>query len=120
MVANVKTLIDAGIFHPGRRVLALKYKSNVVHVDLMNDGKIMWNNKCFNTPSNFSLTYKRLFTPGLASDNGLNSITYKGLPLNTYFERFNDNHGTPPASTVSRDERGTINLNLTLHLPAPS
>ena len=120
MRTTLKNLIDAGLIQPGRRVLTMKYKSNVVHIDLMNDGKLMWNNQRFNTPSQFSLTYKRLITPGLATDNGLSSITYEGLPLNTYVNRLNDNHGTPPASqrhiTVPRDERGTIDLNLRLYL----
>ena len=120
MRTTLKDLIDAGLIQPGRGVLSMKYKSNVVHIDLMNDGKLMWNNQCFNTPSHFSLTYKRLITPGLATDNGLSSITYEGLPLNTYSNRLNDNHGTLPTSqrriTVTRDERGIIDLNLRLHI----
>ncbi len=117
---TLKDLIDAGLIQPGRRVLIMKYKSNTVHIDLMNNGKLMWNNQRFNTPSHFSLMYKRIFTPGLRSDNGLSSITYEGLPLNTYSNRLNDNRNTPPASqrhiTVPRNERGAIDLNLTVRI----
>jgi hypothetical protein len=115
MRTTLKDLIDAGLIQPGRRVLTIKYKSNTTHIDLMNDGKLMWNDECFNTPSHFSLRYKRIFTPGLRSDNGLSSITYEGLPLNTYFNRLNDNHGTPPAS----QRRITVNRNVhrTRHEP---
>ena len=120
MRITLKDLIDAGLIQPGRRVLIMKYKSNTVHIDLMNDGKLMWNNRRFDTPSHFSLMYKRLFTPGLKTDNGLSSISYKNSPLNTYSNRLNDNRDIPPASqrhiTVHRNERGAIDLNLTVRI----
>jgi hypothetical protein len=56
-------------------------------MDLLKDGTIVWNGQTYKSPSGFSLYFKRRITPSIKSDNGFNSILYRGNPLSVYVKR---------------------------------
>jgi hypothetical protein len=88
MKPTLKDLIDAGLVSPGPRVLTMSYKDVTVHINLGEDGRLIWNDETYPNPSNFSLKFKRCINPHIQSDNGFQSILYGGETLNHYVNLF--------------------------------
>ena len=91
----LKDLIDAGLIPPGRGVLEIHYRDTVAKVTLLKDGKLMWNNEIFDRPSTMSLKFKMSIFPQRSTDNGWDSISYKGIQLQKYANKIIEKVPTP-------------------------
>ena len=81
---SLKTLIDAGLLTPGHNVLQIKINRKKVTqcASLTNEGVIVFKNKQYHHPSEWSLYVKNIYNPTLTSDRGWTSILYQGSTLN--------------------------------------
>jgi len=95
----LKDLIDAGLIPPGRGVLEIHYRDTVAKVTLLKDGKLMWNNEIFDRPSTMSLKFKMSIFPQRSTDNGWDSISYKGIQLRKYANKIVEKVPTPEVDT---------------------
>ena len=95
----LKDLIDAGLIPPGRGVLEIHYRDTVAKVTLLKDGKLMWNNEIFDRPSTMSLKFKMSIFPQRSTDNGWDSISYKGIQLQKYANKIVEKVPTPEVDT---------------------
>ena len=95
----LKDLIDAGLIPPGRCVLEIHYRDTVAKVTLLKDGKLMWNKEIFDRPSTMSLKFKMSIFPQRSTDNGWDSISYKGIQLRKYANKIVEKVPTPEVDT---------------------
>jgi len=84
MKPTLKDLIDAGLISPGSGVLEIHYRDTIAKVTLLKDGKLTWNKQTFDRPSTMSLKFKMSIVPQRPTDNGWDSLLYKGIPLRNY------------------------------------
>ena len=95
MKPTLKDLIDAGLISPGRGVLEIHYRDTVAKVTLLENGKLMWNKEIFDRPSTMSLKFKMSIFPQRSTDNGWDSISYKGIQLQKYANKIIEKVPTP-------------------------
>ena len=81
---SLKTLIDTGLLTPGHDVLQIKINRKKVTecASLTNEGVIVYKNKQYHSPSEWSLHVKNIYNTTLTSDRGWTSIIYQGSTLN--------------------------------------
>ncbi|KAK9818778.1 hypothetical protein WJX74_005661 [Apatococcus lobatus] len=86
--SGLKRLIEEGLIAPGSGVLTLTYQRHTARATLAADGRIriVLNGQLmtFESPSAFSIFYKRLFCPTRKSDDGWLSVKYGGKSLKAY------------------------------------
>ena len=87
MKPTLKDLIDAGLISPGSGVLEIHYRDTIAKVTLLKDGKLTWNKQTFDRPSTMSLKFKMSIFPQRSTDNGWDSLLYKGIPLHKIVEK---------------------------------
>lgn len=95
MKPTLKDLIDAGLISPGSGVLEIHYRDTIAKVNLLKDGKLTWNRQTFDRPSTMSLKFKMSIVPQRSTDNGWNSLLYKGIPLRNYANKIVEKVPTP-------------------------
>ncbi|XP_053556086.1 MPN domain-containing protein [Bombina bombina] len=107
---TLRVLLKDGLIEAGQGVLSIHYLGRKFLGDLLEDGKIRWqeNGQAFNSPSAWATHCKRLVNPAKKSGCGWASVRYKGQKLDQYktaWLRRNQPHG-PPAegSPVSEGE----------------
>tara|TARA_B100000497_G_scaffold102618_1_gene117188 strand:+ start:1817 stop:2794 length:978 start_codon:yes stop_codon:yes gene_type:complete len=87
MKPTLKDLIDEGLISPGSNVLEIHYRDTIAKVTLLKDGKLTWNKQTFSTPSEMSRKFKMSIFPKRLTDNGWDSLLYKGIRLNKIIEK---------------------------------
>ncbi|XP_063770965.1 MPN domain-containing protein isoform X2 [Pseudophryne corroboree] len=96
---TLRVLLKDGLIEPGQGVLSIHYLGRKFQGDLLNDGKIIWqeSGQAFNSPSAWATHCKRLVNPAKKSGCGWASVRYKGQKLDQYktaWLRQNQLHGS--------------------------
>ncbi|XRB10570.1 OTU domain-containing deubiquitinating enzyme [Pseudoscourfieldia marina] len=74
-------LVDAGALTPGVDKLSVKCHGHTHKAELLQDGRIRFQEITFESPSAFSLYCKRMHNPTRRADDGWGSVTYDGVTL---------------------------------------
>lgn len=110
---TLRVLLKDGLIEPGQGVLSIHYLGRKFLGDLLEDGKIIWqeSGQAFNSPSAWATHCKRLVNPAKKSGCGWASVRYKGQKLDQYktaWLRQNQIHGSGtegiPLSEGEEDE----------------
>nr|XP_002122392.1 MPN domain-containing protein-like [Ciona intestinalis] len=78
---TLQTLVQEGVLEPGNGVLSIDYLSHKYLGDLLPNGKILWDNVQFPSPSTWATHIKKKINPSKKSGCGWNSVKYKGKKL---------------------------------------
>jgi hypothetical protein len=85
---TLRTLVEEGILAPGENVLTMEYKGTQQAASLAPDGRIVTSlggrALAFDSPSAFSIYFKRLINPTRKADDGWKTVKYAGKLLETY------------------------------------
>ncbi|KAK9805105.1 hypothetical protein WJX73_008354 [Symbiochloris irregularis] len=85
---SLRLLIEEGLLTPGEGVLTSEYKGANMIANLNADGRISYTHKgqlmTFESPSAFSIFFKRLVNPSRKADDGWKTVRYQGRFLDHY------------------------------------
>jgi hypothetical protein len=85
---TLKLLIDEGILEPGVDILTMEYKGTNQTATLDADGRIVTELRgkqlVFESPSAFSIYFKRLLNPTRKADDGWKTVKYQGRLLEQF------------------------------------
>jgi hypothetical protein len=87
-IITLKLLIDEGVMVPGEGVLSMEYKGTSQTASLDPEGRIVTSlggrPLVFESPSAFSIYFKRLLNPTRKADDGWKTVKYDGRLLEHY------------------------------------